>query len=197
MHYQAVTTALLVALAAAGDLAAEPYRVEKTHTDLLFDIDHAGFTRKHGSFRNLDATLQYDAQHPERSHVSVIVQVDSIDTGFALRDQEVKGEKFLDVAKHPVMRFESTRVTPGPDHTLMVEGNLTLHGVTRPLTLHATLNKSAPNPFDQKATLGFSATGSLKRSDFGVASFVPIIGDEVRIEIDAEFNQKAPADRAS
>ena len=99
MHYQAVTTAILVALAATAGLAAEPYRVEKTHADLLFDIDHAGFTRKHGSFRNLDAALQYDAQHPEQSHVSVTVQVDSIDTGFALRDQELKGEKFRDVAK--------------------------------------------------------------------------------------------------
>jgi polyisoprenoid-binding protein YceI len=200
MHYQAVTTAILVALAAAAaaaDLGGQPYRVEKTHADLLFDVDHAGFTHKHGSFRNLDAALQYDAQHPEQSHVSVTVQVDSIDTGFAPRDQELKGEKFLDVAKYPVMGFESIRVTPGPNHTLVVEGNLTLHGVTRPLTLQATLNKSAPNPFDKAATLGFSATGSLKRSDFGVSSFVPMIGDEVRIEIDAEFNQKAMADRGS
>ena len=197
MYYQAVTTAILVALAATAGLAAEPYKVEKTHADLLFDIDHAGFTRKHGSFHNLDATLQYDAQHPEQSHVSVTVQVDSIDTGFTLRDQELKGEKFFDAAKYPVMRFESIRVTPGPNHTLVVEGDLTLHGVTRPLTLHATLNKSAPNPFDRKATLGFSATGSLKRSDFGVSSFVPMIGDEVRIEIEAEFNQKASADRGS
>jgi polyisoprenoid-binding protein YceI len=189
----AIPVALLAAAAAgaaANAVAAETFRLEKTHVDLLFSINHAGFTQKHGSFRELDATLQYDAQNLGKSQITVTVKTDSLDTGDAARDRDVKGDKFLDTAKFPEMTFVSAKVTPGPNQTLLVEGTLTLHGVTKPLTLHATLNKSAPNPFDKRPTLGFSASGSLKRSDFGISTYAPLIGDVVNIEIDAEFNQK-------
>ena len=176
--------------AAPAFAAVETYQLEKTHVDLLFTINHAGFTEKHGSFRDLDATLQYDADHPEKSQVSVTVKTDSLDTGFAPRDKDVESDKFLDVAKYPEMRFVSTKITPGSNGTLLVEGNLTLHGLTKPLTLHATLNKAAPNPFDKRPTLGFSATGTLKRSDFGISTYLPMIGDLITITIDAEFNHK-------
>jgi polyisoprenoid-binding protein YceI len=191
MYHRLTIPALIVALGAASSAsAAETYQLEKTHVDLLFSINHIGFTEKHGSFRQLEATLQYDAQHPEKSQVDVTVKTDSLDTGFAARDQDVKSDKFLDVAKFPEMHFASTKVTPGANGALLVEGNLTLHGVAKPLTLHATLNKSAPNPFDKKPTLGFSATGSLKRSDFGITTYLPMIGDDITITIDAEFNHK-------
>jgi len=191
MNHRLALPAVLLALGAAShSLAAETYRLEKTHVDLLFAINHAGFTQKHGSFRELDATLQYDGQNLEKSQITVTVKTDSLDTGDAARDRDVKGDKFLDTAKFPEMRFVSTKVTAGPNQTLLVEGNLTLHGVTKPLTLHATLNKSAPNPFDKRPTLGFSAGGSLKRSDFGISTYAPLIGDVVTIEIDVELNQK-------
>lgn len=181
---------VLGAATASASFADETYQLEKSHVDLLFSINHAGFTEKHGSFRDLDATLQYDAAHPDKSQVTVTVKTDSIDTGFAQRDNDVKSDKFLDVTKYPEMRFVSTKVTPGPKDTLLIEGNLTLHGVTKPLTLNAKLNRSAPNPFDKRPTLGFSATGSLKRSDYGISTYVPMIGDLIAITIDAEFNRK-------
>ena len=170
-------------------MAAETYHLEKTHVDLLFSIDHAGFTEKHGSFRELDATLNYDAQKPENSQISVTVSMDSVDTGFPARDTDLKSAKFLDVAKYPEMRFVSTKVTVDADQSLRIDGQLTLHGVTKPVTLHAKLNKAAPNPFDKRPTLGFSATGSLKRSDFGISTYLPMIGDVVTLTIDAEFNR--------
>jgi polyisoprenoid-binding protein YceI len=191
MRYPIAVTALLAlggAVDAGTAAAAETYHLEKTHVDLLFSIDHAGFTEKHGSFRDLDATLQYDAEHPENSQITVTVNTDSLDTAFPARDKDVKSEKFLDVAKYPEMRFVSTKVTPEPDRALRIDGQLTLHGVTKPLTLHAKLNKAAPNPFDKRPTLGFSATGSLKRSDYGITTYVPVIGDVVTMTIDAEFN---------
>jgi polyisoprenoid-binding protein YceI len=98
---------------------------------------------------------------------------------------------FLDTAKYPEMRFVSTKVTRTGAETFRIEGDLTLHGVTKPLTLEATLNKAAPNPFDKRPTVGFSATGSLKRSDFGIGTYIPVIGDAVQIVIDAEFNHPA------
>jgi len=191
MRYLTTLTAMLAVGVASAASAADTYHLEKTHVDLLFSISHAGFTEKHGSFRDLDATLEYDAAKPGNSQVTVVVKTDSLDTAFAPRDKDVKSEKFLDVAKYPEMRFVSTKVTREPDHMLRIDGDLTLHGVTKPLTLHAKLNKEAPNPFDKRPTLGFSATGSLKRSDFGIATYIPVIGDEVNLTIDAEFNRSA------
>ncbi len=189
MRYLTTLTSMLALGVATAASAADTYHLEKTHVDLLFSISHAGFTEKHGSFRDLDATLEYDAAKPENSQVTVVVKTDSLDTAFEPRDKDVKSDKFLDVARYPEMRFVSTKVTREPDQTLRIDGQLTLHGVTRPLTLHARLNKEAPNPFDKRPTLGFSATGSLKRSDFGIATYIPVIGDEVNLTIDAEFNR--------
>ncbi len=194
MRYPKILTSMLalgIATATSAASAADTYHLEKTHVDLLFSISHAGFSEKHGSFRDLDATLQYDDANPENSQVTVVVKTDSLDTAFAPRDQDVKSDKFLDVARYPEMRFVSSKVTRESDQTLRIDGQLTLHGVTKPLTLHARLNKEAPNPFDKRPTLGFSATGSLKRSDFGIATYIPVIGDEVAITIDAEFNRSA------
>src|SRR3954453_8735110 len=120
------------AVATAIGATPGPYRLEKTHVDLLFSINHAGFTQKHGSFRDLDATLHYDPHRPDQSQISVTVETASLDTGDGKRDRDVKSPQFLDVGKYPQMRFVSTKVTPGPGGTLLVEGNLTLHGVTKP-----------------------------------------------------------------
>jgi polyisoprenoid-binding protein YceI len=169
--------------------AAETYQLEKTHVDLLFSINHAGFTEKHGSFRELDATLRYDEQHPENSQIDVTVKTASVDTGFPARDTDLKSDKFFDVAKYPEMHFVSTKVAREANQGLRIDGELTLHGVTKPLTLHAKLNKAAPNPFDKKPTLGFSASGSLQRSKFGMSTYLPMIGDAVTLTIDAEFNR--------
>ncbi len=188
---QLMVPVLTIVLATAAHCAAaapQAYQLEKTHVDLLFAINHAGFSQKHGSFRALDATLIYDADKPEGSQVKVAVKTDSLDTGFEARDRDVKGDKFLDTAKYPEMTFASTKVTRTGEKTLKIEGNLTLHGVTRPIVLDAKLNQLGPNPFDKRPTVGFSAVGSLKRSDFGIATYLPMIGDVVTITIDAEFN---------
>lgn len=189
MHRQ-FTALVVAALAIASPSeAADAYNIDKNHADLLFSIDHAGFTHKHGSFRDFSGALQYDEAKPENSKIEVTVQTASLDTAHPGRDQDLKSEKFFDTSKYPQMRFESTKVVPGKNQELRVEGTLTLHGVTKPLVLNAKLNKSGPNPFDKTPTLGFSATGVLKRSDFGMTTFLPMIGDVVEIEIDVEFRR--------
>src|SRR5689334_877561 len=106
MPHRFLVPATIIALgAASASVAGETYQLEKTHVDLLFSISHLGFTQKHGSFRDLDATLQYDATHPEKSTVSVMVKTDSLDTAFGPRDQDLKGDKFFDVVKYPEMTF--------------------------------------------------------------------------------------------
>src|SRR3954471_6476063 len=109
----ALSMGILALCGVCDSIAAQSYRFEKTHVDLLFSINHAGFTQKHGSFRSLDATLQYDPQSPERSRITVTVKTASLDTGDAGRDRDVKSEKFLDVSRYPEMRFVSTKVSPG------------------------------------------------------------------------------------
>jgi polyisoprenoid-binding protein YceI len=169
--------------------AADPYKIDKNHADLMFSIEHAGFSHKHGSFRDFDGELQYDEAKPGNSKVEVTIKTASLDTAHPGRDQDLKSDKFFDVAKYPEMHFESTKVVPGKNQQYRVEGNLTLHGVTKPMVLSAKLNKAGLNPFDKTPTLGFSATGSLKRSDFGITTFLPMIGDAVEITIEAEFRR--------
>jgi polyisoprenoid-binding protein YceI len=184
----AVLSALGMSLTAG---AAENYKLDTKHADLMFSVEHAGFTHKHGSFRDFEGALQFDQAKPENSKVVVIVRTASLDTALAARDKDLTGEQFLDVTKYPQMRFESTKVVPGKDQELRIEGNLTLHGVTKPITLNGKLNKSGPNPFDKTPTLGFSAKGSLKRSDFGITTFIPMVGDLVEITLEVEF-RRAP-----
>lgn len=180
----------LIALGTASSaFAAETYQIEKTHADLLFSIDHAGFTQKHGCFRQFDGTLQYDAAKPQNSKVEVTAKTASVDTMLEARDKELRGEMFLDSAKYPEMRFVSTQVVAGANQELRIDGDLTLHGVTKPITLKAKLNKAAPNPFDKRPTLGFTATGALKRSDFGMTNYLPVVGDVVQIKLEVEFNR--------
>ena len=182
--------ALLIAMGIASSTeGAEKYEIDKNHADLMFSIEHAGFSSKHGWFRDFEGVLHFDVANPQNSKVDVTVRTVSLDTGLSTRDQDLRSEKFLDTVKYPEMRFESTKVVPVENQELLVEGNLTLHGVTKPITLNARLNKAGPNPFDKTATLGFSAAGKLKRSDFGITTFLPMVGDDVVITLDLEFRR--------
>jgi polyisoprenoid-binding protein YceI len=178
----------LGAIAAQAYASSAEYQLEKTHVDVLFAISHLGFTQKHGSFRDLDAKLNCDPEKLEACRVEVVIRANSIDTGSDARDKDLKGDRFFDVARFPEIRFVSRKVTRTQANGVRVDGELTLHGVTKPLTLEGTLNKVGPNPFDKKPTLGFSAHGALKRSEFGMSGLIPMIGDDVSITIDAEFN---------
>jgi polyisoprenoid-binding protein YceI len=170
--------------------ASADYQLVTSHADLVFEVNHLGFSNKHGLFREFAGTLKFDADHPEHSQVDITVQADSIDTGHTVRDTELKGAKFFDSAKFPQIHFVSTRLTPDGEQRWKVEGQLTMHGITHPLELKATLNKVGANAFDKKPTVGFSASGVLKRSDYGISTLVPAIADEVRISVDAEFNHE-------
>jgi polyisoprenoid-binding protein YceI len=172
--------------------APQTYQLEPTHVDVLFAVNHLGFSWKHGSFRAIAGTLEFDADHPEASKVHMTIQVDSIDTALIARDTDLKSPKFFDVAKFPEIEFTSTAITKTGTDMFRVAGNLTMHGVTQPIELQATLNGTGANPFDHKPTIGFSVTGTLKRSDFGISQLAGAIGDLVKITADAEFNQPAP-----
>lgn len=182
-------TTWIAAPAVAAPLA---YQLNKDHTDVTFSINHLGFSAKHGWFRDVAGVLVIDPGAPEGAKLDVTIKSASVDTNHAQRDKDLSGAAWLDVARFPDIRFVSTKVSRlGPD-TADVAGDLTLHGVTKPAVLHVKFNGAGPNPFNGTPTLGFSATTSLKRSDFGMNQFLPAIGDEVDVVIDSEFSGPKP-----
>lgn len=167
------------------------YRVEPDHTELMFGVKHLGFTTYSGIFSRASGTLVLDSTDPSASHLDVSVPVSSVLTPSPRLNQELQGPQWFNASSYPDMTFRSTRITLTGPETAQVEGELTLHGVTRPLTLAAKFNLAGENPLDHHYTVGFEARGVIKRSDFGVKAYVPMVGDEVLLNISAAF-ERAP-----
>ncbi len=188
---------LAIALISAAALTfsslaqADEYQIDATHTHVGFTISHFGFSETYGVFKNVAGTLTLDENKPEASKVDITIQTASLDTANDARDEHVKGKDFLDVANYPTMTFKSTKVDVTGKDTATVTGDLTLHGVTKPVGLIVKLNKAGPSPMDKsRQVAGFSAIGKLKRSDFGITTYVPAIGDEVTLAISTEAVRK-------
>lgn len=177
--------------AAAIDVPAGKYNLEKTHAYITFSYSHLGFSRPHLSFNAFEASLDLDADAPANSKLRVVVDASSIDSRVEEFNERLRGKSFFDTTEFPEIVFESTAVEMTSDATASIAGNLTIKGVTRPLVLQATLNKAAINPLARVPALGFSATGKVNRSEFGLSDYLPMVGDEVEMFIAVEF-LKAP-----
>jgi polyisoprenoid-binding protein YceI len=202
-HKLAVVAALLVTGSALGATAlpvpAGRYTLDRAHATLLFRVDHLGFSHYTARFKQFDAKLQFDPSNLAASQVTVTVDASSIETDFPdpLKvdfNGQLRGRDWLDTAKYPQMIFRSRRVVPTGKQTFRIEGELTLHGVTKPASLDAKYNGGyAGHPMDPNARIGFSARGHLQRSQFGVSVGIPAPGttfgvsDDVEVIIEAEF----------
>jgi polyisoprenoid-binding protein YceI len=187
MSFPLRTCACLLALLATPAAAAESYTLDQGHTAVLYALNHLGFSTSRGIFRDVSGRLVLDDKTPAASRLDVTVKTASIDSFDPGRDQAVRAGQFLDVERFPEMRFVSTRVERTGEATAKVSGELTLHGVTRPVTLDVALIKAGKHPITGAQRLGFSATGAVKRSEFGILGYLPMVGDEVTITIDSEF----------
>ena len=168
---------------------AEEFAFDPSHTHILFTISHFGFSDVRGEFLDFEGAAVLDEEDPANSSVTVVVDTASIDTGWAERDAHLRNADFFDVETYPTMTFESTAVEMTGDDTARVTGDLTILGTTQPVTLDVTLNAVGPHPFREGVTVaGFSATGTIDRTDFGLAYGSPGIGDEVTILIETELN---------
>ncbi|MDR3449884.1 MAG: YceI family protein [Alphaproteobacteria bacterium] len=167
--------------------AADTYTLDASHTAVTWTISHFDFSHPWGKFAMIDGSLTLDEKNPANSKLSVTVPMDHIVTGVDKLDEHLKSDAFFDVAKYPTSTFTSTKVTVTGKDTATVEGNLTMHGVTRPETLEVKLNKLGENMMKKK-TAGFSATATVKRSDFGITQYLPMLGDEVKLYIECEAN---------
>jgi polyisoprenoid-binding protein YceI len=178
-------------------IPAGTYTLDKAHASLIFKVNHLGFSNFTGRFSRFDATLQFDPAHPGSARVEATIDPRSIETDNPPASflAMLQGSDWLDAARYPEMRFRSTRVTAAGRKSLRVRGDLTLHGVTRPVDLDVTFNGGyAGHPMDPHARIGFSAHGRLQRSAFGIAFGIPEpgtqmgVGDTVELFLEAEFS---------
>jgi polyisoprenoid-binding protein YceI len=168
-------------------VAAGHYQIEPGHTQVIFSLSHFGFTDFSGLFSSASGSLDLDPANPQAARLDVSLPVASVLTTSPRLTEELKGGQWFDAARYPTARFVSTSVTPTGTGTADVAGNLTLHGVTQPATLHVRFVGAGVNPLDRSSTVGFSATATIKRSDFGVKQYLPMIGDDVRLSIAGAF----------
>ena len=187
------------------DFPAGVYKLDKSHASLIFKVSHLGLSNYTARFTRLDAELQIDPANPGAARVTATVDPRSLETDYPDAepdfDAELSGPSWLDAAKFPQITFRSTAVEPRGPNTARIVGDLSLHGVTRPVTLEARFNGGyAGNAMDPVGSrIGFSATGRLNRSDFGVAYGIPApgttfgVGDPVEILIEAEFTRPKAA----
>jgi polyisoprenoid-binding protein YceI len=179
------------ALLAASPLYAAAYTFEPQHTQGVLRWNHLGFANPTAQFNTVEGTLEFDPADPTHSSVAVTIPLTSMSTGVPDLNDDFRSSDFFDFAKFPTATFKSRRIEEGgtPD-TLKVAGDLSVHGITKPVVLDVTINKVGTNPRSQVPTVGFEAMATLKRSDFGLGLYAPQVSDEIRIHITAEAAEK-------
>ncbi|MGH8783241.1 YceI family protein [Paraburkholderia sp.] len=163
------------------------YTLDPHHWSVIFDVDHLKYSRFTMRFDRVNAQLDWNPGGLDKSHVDVTIDADSVDTNVPILDRLVKSDSMFDVARYPQMRFVSTRFERTGDAHGTLTGDLTIRGVTQPVTLDVTFNGFAPDPLTRQDTLGFSAEGRFSRAKFGLATWYPAVGDDVHVRIQAEF----------
>lgn len=165
------------------------YNIDPAHTSLLFKINHMGMSTFVGRFNKVDASLEFDPKKMADAKLSAIISVASIDVNSHDLEESLRSSSWLDAGKYPQARFDTTSVKVLDDTHAIFTGNLSLHGVTAPVDLAVEFNGAGDNILTGRYTLGFSATAHIKRSKFGVDYLVPAIGDDVAVEVYAEFQK--------
>jgi polyisoprenoid-binding protein YceI len=184
-------TALLSLFVSTSVFAAPAvYQIDTAHTQTYFTVNHMGFSNSTGALRVKEGTLTFDDADWSKSKVEVTLDIASLQFGDKTWNEHMSDAKFFNVAKFPTATFVSTKVEKLGDNTGKVTGNLTLLGVSKPVTLMLTKNKVDKNPMSGKPYAGFSATGSLTRSDWGMNAYVPNVGDAVTLRIEVEAGGK-------
>lgn len=168
----------------AGSYAADP-----NHTQVAWSVNHLGFNLYNGLFAGTTGTMTLDPANPAKAAVTIQIPLDKVVTTSDALTAHLKRADFFDTAKFPVATFKSTKIVVSGT-TATIAGDLTLHGVTKPVTLDAHFVGAGNNPLSKAATVGFEATTSIKRSDYGMTFLVPGVGDQVDLRITVAFERK-------
>lgn len=168
-------------------MRAGTYVIDPAHSKITWSVSHFGFSTYVGQFTGVAATLKLDPKALDATDLQVTVDTASVGTLNPALDTHLKSPDFLDAAKFPQATFKATSVKPTGEKSADITGDLTLHGVTKPVVIHATFNQAGVNFIDHKYSLGFAGTTVLKRSEFGIKTYSPAIGEDVTLQIEAEF----------
>lgn len=166
------------------------YSVDPNHTQVMFQLSHMGFSNYTGTFSGASGELTLDPKTASASSLKVSIPVKSVMTTSTKLNEELKSAQWLDAGHFPDLTFVSTKVTPDGKGKAKVTGDLTIHGLTKPTTLEVTFVGAGTNPLSKKYTVGFDVTGDIKRSDFGVKTYVPLIGDTLHLLIAGAFEHQ-------
>jgi polyisoprenoid-binding protein YceI len=170
-------------------VTAGTYSVDPAHTQLAFKVDHLGFNPYHGLFGNITGTLTLDPAKPDASKLSIDIPMSGIVTTSLELNEHLRKPEFFDAARYTAAHFESTSVTASGTNAT-IAGNLTIKGVTKAVVLQAHFTGAGKGPMNGVETVGFEATTTVRRSDFGVSYGIPLVSDEVPLEITAAFEKK-------
>ena len=171
------------------DVKAGTYALEPMHTQVAFSVSHMGISPFAGTFSGGSGTLTIDPAKPDTASVSVTIPTTSVQTTAPKLTEELNSADWLDTTKFPTASFKSTSVR-SMNGGAEIAGTLTLHGVTKPVTLRARFFGAATNPMSKKASVGFLGRIAIKRSDFGVTKYVPLVSDETVLVINAAFEKQ-------
>ncbi len=182
--------ASLPALAQDGlGIPAGTYKMDPGHGYVTFTYSHLGFSNPVVQFETVDASLELDAENPAASAINVTIDPASVDTGVEAFDGHLVSENWFNVAEHPTATFVSTGLSQTGATSGTLTGDLTIKGITKPVTLDVTLLKAGIHPLSQKPTVGVEATTTILRSAFDLGAYAPAVSDEVTITVSGEFNQ--------
>jgi polyisoprenoid-binding protein YceI len=176
---------ICISISPALQAAAETLTIDPQHSYVLWFISHLGFSTQTGKWY-VNGTLLLDKDKPQNSKVNATINIADIHTGIPELDKHLKSPLFFDVAKFPTATFVSDKVDLTSKTTAQVHGTLTLHGISKPVTLDVKFNKAGKNPIQDRMTVGFSGNTTIKRSDFGISTLLPDLSDEVKIHIEVE-----------
>ena len=178
--------AAALAVAALPAFAAQKYTLDPSHSQVVFSYNHLGFSTTYGMFSGWTGEITFDEADPAASSVSVSIPTSAMFTGWEQRDGHFSSADFFDISEEDMVTFTSTGIEVTGENTALITGDVTINDTTKTIVLDATLNQSAEHPMMQKPFLGFDATTTLLRSDFGLGAFAPAISDEVELLISIE-----------
>ncbi|WP_111891420.1 YceI family protein [Acinetobacter sp. MB5] len=187
MNLKALSLGLAVAVASSLTVAAPvAYKIDPTHTATVFSWSHFGFSTPSANFSAIQGVINVDNAKPANSSVNVTIPVSSVNTNVPALDKEFQEEGWFNAEKYPNITFVSTKVQTTDKKHFKITGNLTVKGITKPVVLDAVLNKQGIHPMTKDEAVGFNATTSFNRSDFGLANYVPYVGDKITVNITTE-----------
>jgi polyisoprenoid-binding protein YceI len=186
-HAQSANTADPAAVRAGA------YKLDPSHSKITWSVNHFGFSTYVGQFGHVDATMTLDPKDLAATSLEATIDAASLGTLNPSLDNQVKSKNFLDVAQFATAAFHATKVARTGERTADITGDLMLRGITLPVTVQATFIQAGRNVVDPTYRLGFAGRAKIKRSDFGMTYLLPTLGDEVTLDIEAEFRLQPPA----